>query len=77
MSSGYGTPGLSSATLVEAESPSMPTTDAAPPAVEAAQLRSPSDSMFKPGWQVSDDAPPKSTSCILVLKSASVLERQA
>ena len=45
-----GGTGLGNATLVEASSPNMPTTDAAPQAADA-QLKSPSDGMFKPGWQ--------------------------
>lgn len=43
---------MASTALMEAKSPSMPTTDARPPAVEAQQLRSPGGSTFKPGWQV-------------------------
>ena len=67
MSSGLGAPGLTAATLAEAESPSMPTTDAAPPAVEVAQLRSPSDIMFKPGWQVSIPSRFQAHTCMTIL----------
>ena len=52
MGSGNTGVGLAEATLTEAHCPSMPTTDAAPKASEAQQMKSPPGSTFKPGWQV-------------------------